>query len=131
MKETLPVIPRPASQRWRDIRLRHVPLLVYLVGVVTVVYLWNTHWMPGTFMGEVQSTTATVASPIDGKFAALIVSQFDRVTNGQVLAEVMLDPELANTRFATIRADLLVLQARMTVDGQRVTRAANEAGPLG
>lgn len=100
-------------------RLRHVPVIVYIAGILAVVYLWNTQWMPGNFTGEVQALTANVASPLDGMFMNLSVQQFDRVTNGQLIGKVALSPEVANAELTAIRADLLVLRARMIVDGQR------------
>lgn len=119
MKDTLPVIPRPASERWRDIRLRHVPVLVYLAGIVMAAYLWNTQWMPSNFTGEVQAVVSDVASPMDGQFANVSVKQFDRVTKGQVLGKVALTPEMEKAALAAIRTDLQVMRTRMIQDQKR------------
>ena len=119
MKDALPKIPRPLSQRWRDIRLRFVPVLTYLAGVAMVVYLWNTQWMPSNFTGEVQATMANVASPMDGELTEVFVQQFDRVTKGQVLGRVMVPTQLTQAKLATLRADLQVMRARMIQDQQR------------
>ena len=66
MSSTSHPIPRPLAQRWRDVRLRFVPVLTYVAGIIGIVYLWNTQWMPSTFTGEVQSPLSNLASPIDG-----------------------------------------------------------------
>ena len=119
MKDALPLIPRPAGERWRDIRLKHVPILVYLAGIGMVIFLWNTQWMPSSFTGEVQARVATVSSSLDGLLVDLPIQQFDRVTNGQALGKVVMPPEVASAKMVAIRADLLVLRARMSVDGER------------
>ena len=103
MKNPLSPIPRPATERWRDFRLRFVPVLVYGTAIFMVAYLWNTQWMPSTFTGEVQARLATVASPIDGRLTDFTVRQFDRVTRGQVLGRVSMPPEVQQAALASMR----------------------------
>lgn len=119
MKEPLPKIPRPAKQRWHDIRLRHIPIVAYLAGILGVVYLWNTQWMPSSFTGEVQAPVAEVASPIDGILLEVNVQQYDRVEKGQVIGRITVAPEAAAANLAAIRADLAVMRARMLLDQSR------------
>lgn len=120
MKDALPKIPRPLSHRWRDIRFRYVPLVTYLTGVIMVIYLWNTQWMPSNFTGEVQAMVSNVASPLDGQLVELSVQQFERVTKGQVLGKVAMPPQAARAALAAVRADLQVMRARMIQDQQRI-----------
>jgi multidrug resistance efflux pump len=115
----LPVIPRPAAARWRDLRMRVVPVVTYAIAVGLVGYLWNTQWMPHAFTGEVQSRIASVSSPLDGMLVDSAVQQFDHVAKDQALGKVVLSPGTVYAGLEAIRADLLVLRARMTVDGQR------------
>ncbi len=120
MKPPLPPIPRPASERWRDIRMRQVPVVVYLIAIGCVIYFWNTHWMPGTFTGEVQTTVANVASPQAGLLVEMAARQFDRVVKGQVIGSVSAQtPALESASLAALRADLQVMRARMSLDQQR------------
>ena len=120
MADTPTPIPRPLAERWRDIRLRHVPVLAYLACIGLVVYLWNQHWAPTTFVGEVQATVANVASPQDGRLVSLFVRQFEPVTNRQILGRVAaLTPGAADTSLAAIRSDLEVMRARMALDLHR------------
>lgn len=119
MKDPLPNIPRPAAELWRDIRLRYVPVLVYLAGVVLVVHLWRTQWIPSNFTGEVQAPFANVASPLDGLLVDLSVRQFDTVTRGQVIGKVIHAPEAVLANLAAMRSELQVMRARMILDDQR------------
>ncbi len=119
MENTAPPIPRPIAERWRDIRLRHVPVLAYLICVGLTIYLWNQHWTPSTFVGEVQGTLATVTSAQDGRLVNLTIRQFDRVTKGQVLGKVAQASGSAEAGLAAIRADLDVMRARMVLDQHR------------
>ena len=119
MEKTAIPIPRPIAERWRDIRLRHVPVLAYLVCIALAVYLWNRHWTPSTFMGEVQGTLSNVTSAQDGRLMNLSVRQFDRVAKGQILGKVAQAPGAADAGLAAIRADLEVMRARMVLDQHR------------
>jgi len=119
MSDPASVIPRPPSERWKDIRLRHLPVAVYLLAIGASIYLWNTHWMPSSFTGEVQATIANVASPTDGMFVEVYAKQFDHVTKGQVIGKVTLAPETALVMLGTARADLQIMRARMIQDQQR------------
>lgn len=113
------IIPRRLPHRWQDFRVRYIPLGVYLLGIGLSVWMWNTHWMPGTFSGEVQGATADVASLQAGQLVRLTVSQFDRVKKGQILGSVSLPRASAETALKAIRTDLMVMRARMSADGQR------------
>lgn len=120
MEKTATPIPRPLGERWRDFRLRHVPVVAYLICIGLAVYLWNQHWTPSTFVGEVQGTLSNVTSAQDGRLVSLSIRQFDNVTKGQVLGKVAAQtPGEATAGLATIRADLEVTRARMALDQQR------------
>lgn len=116
----LPTIPTPPAQRWREFRLRGIPVIVFLAGLAGVAFLWNKNIVPSNIVGEVQGTAANVASTVAGLLTDLKVDQFDRVTKGQTLAKVStMSPEKMEAALAAIKADLLVMRARMTQDQQR------------
>lgn len=120
MEKTVKPIPRPIGERWRDIRLRHFPVLAYLVCISLVVYLWNRHWTPSTFVGEVQGTLSNITSAQDGRLVNLSIRQFDRVTKGQILGKVTAQtPGAADASLVAIRTDLEVMRARMALDVHR------------
>ena len=116
----LPVIPTPPAQRWREFRLRGIPVIVFLTGLAGVALLWNKNLMPSNIVGEVQGTSANVASTVAGLLTELRVDQYDRVTAGQPVAKVMTtSPENMEAALAVIRNDLNVTRARMMQDQQR------------
>jgi multidrug resistance efflux pump len=116
----LPTIPTRPAQRWREFRQRGVPGIVFLAGVAAVFYLWNKNLVPSSIVGEVQGTSANVASIAAGALTELHVDQFDRVIKGQSVAKVATtSPENLEAALGAIKADLLVMQARMTQDQER------------
>lgn len=120
MADTQRPIRRPLAQRWRDVRLRFFPVVIYAAGITAIVYLWNTQWMPSTFTGEVQATASIVASSKAGLLSNVTIRQFDRVTKGQVLGKITVQSsEALSIALAAIRADLEVTKARMYYDQHR------------
>ncbi|HKS37897.1 MAG TPA: HlyD family efflux transporter periplasmic adaptor subunit [Verrucomicrobiae bacterium] len=116
----LPLIPTPPAQRWREFRLRGIPAIVFLAGLAGVGVLWNKNLVPSNIVGEVQGTSAIVASTVAGLLTELRVDQYDHVTAGQPVAKVITtSPENMEAALATIKSDLIVMQARMTQDQQR------------
>ncbi len=125
---SLPTIPRPPSQRWREFRFRGLPLVIFAVVIAGVAYLWNRGWTPTMFVGEVQSTEAIVSSPQAGLLTDLTVDDFVRVTNRQALARVQVNsPEAAAAEIDAMKADLQVTRVRMTQDQHRNDLGYQEA----
>jgi multidrug resistance efflux pump len=114
------VIPRPAAQRWRDFKLAYLPLIVFAAAAILVYQLWHSNWAPFGFVGEVQSDRSTVISPVLGRMTDLCASDYQMVTNGQVLARISARSEEAiEAEFAAARADLDVMRVRMLQDQER------------
>src|SRR5688572_25811447 len=100
----LPTIPTPPAQRWREFRQRGIPIIVFLAGVAGAGLLWNKNLVPSNIVGEVQGTSANVASTVAGLLTELRVDQYDRVTAGQSVAKVMTtSPENMEAALAVIR----------------------------
>jgi multidrug resistance efflux pump len=125
---SLPPIPHSASQRWREFRFKGVPLLLFAAALVTVVVLWRTAWTPTAFVGEVQSTEATVRSEKPGLLLDLTIDDLQTVTNRQVLGRVQMNsPEAAAAQIAAMKTDLQVMRVRMTQDQHRNDLGYQEA----
>ncbi len=117
---SLPSIPRPLSQRWRDFRFQGLPVLVFLAVGGAILLLWDQSWTSGTFVGEVQSVEAVVSSTQAGTLVDLHVDDFESVTRNQVLAKVLVkSPETATAEIAAMKSDLEVMRVRMGQDQQR------------
>lgn len=118
--ESLPPIPTPAGQRWREFRIRILPFFVFVVAALGLVSLWKGYVQPSGVIGAVETQVANVISITDGQLVELNVEQFQSVTKDQVLGTAsQMDPELISASLAAITADLQILRARMTVEDRR------------
>lgn len=117
---TLPPIPRPAKLRGRDFLVRGGPLVVCLLVAGVVAVLWSRQLIPTNFVGEVQSRTAQLNSPVAGTLVVLNLEEFARVTNGQPLATVAVhSPDTLKANLAALQADLGIMRERMSQDQER------------
>lgn len=118
--DPLPKIPSPPTHHWREFRIRVLPMLVFLLIGFLVVHLWTDTAPSTNLVGEVEKHQANLISPQTGRLEDLTVDRFDTVTQGQILARVvMTTPETLQASLAAIRADLQVMRARMEQDSER------------
>ena len=117
MDSSLPTIPTPAGQRWREFRIRILPMFVFVFAVAGLVYIWNGYVAPSGIVGEVEAVTALVTSVADGQVLDLTVDRFEPVKKGDVIGTAArMDPELMAASLASISADLQVMRARMMIN---------------
>lgn len=117
---TLPKIPSPPAHRWREFRVKVMPVFVYVVIFGTVIVLWKNHHASPTVVGEVEVIRADIKAEQIGTLAGLTVKRFDRVSKGQILARLITtDTEALTNSLEAIRADLLLMRARMQQDHVR------------
>jgi multidrug resistance efflux pump len=100
-------IPVPWEQRWRAIRYRTVPIVVFLLAAAVTAYLWNRQLTVTQIVGEVHAGKVDVAVQYDG----ILLEEpyhtwklYDRVEKDDVLAQLDEGPTLA--LIATVRAEL-------------------------
>src|SRR5262245_52016125 len=118
--EPLPKIPSPPAHRWREARVKVMPVLVFLVALTMVIVLWKDHVAAPTVVGEVEVIKADIKSEQIGTLADLHVKRFDVVTNGQLLANlVTTDDKALEASLAVIDADLKLMRTRMSLDQVR------------
>jgi multidrug resistance efflux pump len=118
---SLPPVPRPLSQRWRDFRTQGLPFLVFLAVAAAAILLLNQNPFPSNFVGEVQTVEATVSSLKAGVLTELKADDLDQVTAGQVLGQVSpTGAETMQSELAAIRADLQLTRLQL---GQNESRA--------
>ena len=105
--ETLPPIPMPPGQRWKHFRQRGLPALAFAGVLIMAVWLWGANLANPLLVGQAESLTAEVTSPVDGEVATLEVQLYQQVYVGDVLAVVAgARPEVLSNTLAVIRAEM-------------------------
>ncbi len=115
-------IPIPAKLRWREIRVRIFPFLIFVLVAGVVMWLWRDRVEATTMIGRVVGKQAEVRSPQAGSLADMTVSAFDSVRAGDVIARlVTTDPQLMQAELAVVLAqiELIRLSRDPFVDQER------------
>jgi HlyD family secretion protein len=119
MKETTPPapapIPIPWSQRWRDVRLRFVPALIFIAILFSLVLLWKNYASAPTLVGQAEVVPANISCYKPGMLAQLTVSRFQKVKAGDAIGQVLLtDPKILASTLAVIQAEIEEIRASQT-----------------
>jgi multidrug resistance efflux pump len=117
------VIPTPASQKWREFRVRVVPLATFVCVLVAVVFLWRDFVLPPTLVGEVESRKAEVISPNTGYITNLHVARFQEVKKDDIIAEIVSSESTqVNAEVDLLRGQIALsqLQINTLIDRQRL-----------
>jgi multidrug resistance efflux pump len=118
--ESLPPIPTPPAERWREFRIQALPVLTFLVILTCVVLLWRQYVMPTNIVGEVEALRANVISSVDGTIKELKVKRFQRVAAGEEIAVVStMDTATVQSMLREVEAEMKVLRGRMDLDIKR------------
>jgi multidrug resistance efflux pump len=121
-------ISTPWSQRWRRIRHRVVPLVVFGTAAVTVSLLWNKQGHYQKSVGVVEVVLYEMTAPVSGMLVADGVRKwelFDTVAPDDVVAR--LDDTLLQRQIATQRAQIARLEARIAEEEARFEEDLAEA----
>ena len=110
-RDALPPIPTPPALRWREFRVRFLPVVLFLVALGGVSLIWERNVSAPMFVGAVEGRSAQVASPYAGRILLLKVDRFQTVTKGMPLA--VMEPTDARTALAVVQSELDVLRARL------------------
>jgi len=112
--ENLKPIPVPLSQRWRDARLRVVPVIVFSVSVGVVAVLWKENVAPHSLVGQAEPVVANVSCHKPGILAELSVARFQKVKAGDPIGQVMItDPNILASSIAVIRSEIEALRVNL------------------
>ena len=118
--EQLPPIPIPRRHRWREFRIKKIPVVTFCAALVAVGFIWREHVVTPSFIGEVETIRANVISTLPGLLVEMTAERFDQVSKGQVIGKILpADPELLKASLAAIEIDLRTLQARVALDQDR------------
>jgi len=87
-------IPTPFSTIWREVRIRVIPLFVFVGVGVACYYLWDQMGRGSSVPGVGEGVRSTVASPYVGILQQVYVEPFQWVEQGQPLARIApVDPQ--------------------------------------
>ena len=112
--EPLKPIPVPLRQRWRDIRLRGFPPVVFVAALVAIGLLWKDHVAAPTMVGQAEPVLANVSCYKPGVLAELSVGRFQKVKAGDPVGYVMItDPKILASSLAVIQAEIEMLRVNM------------------
>jgi len=106
----------------RRLNMHIMPVLVWLLAVITIVGLFQQRAQRFEVVGIAQSNSVNVASTSDGRLKSVPVQLFEEVKQGQILAVV--DTVLDNEQ---LKAELQAEQNILLADIDRLTSELNSA----
>src|SRR5262249_9379088 len=125
--DSLPPIPTPVAQRWREFRIRALPLFFFVAILAGVAVLWREVAIPPTLaVGFVETNGAVVSAPMDGQVMHMAARRFQQVKAGDQICQIMIkDPKILTSEIAVIQADIEKIKATMApiVDEERARLA--------
>jgi HlyD family secretion protein len=108
-------IPIPWSQRWREVRVRIVPALLFLALLLALTQLWKKYASAPTLVGQAEVVPANVSCYKPGLLAQLFVNRFQRVKAGDPVGQVLVtDPKILASSLAVIQAEIEELRVSQT-----------------
>ncbi len=100
-------IPIPGRQRWRDVRLRYIPALIFIAIVFALALLWKDYSSEPMLVGQAEVVPANVSCYKPGMLAQLSVNRFQKVKAGDVIGLVQVtDPKILAASLAVIQAEI-------------------------
>ncbi len=120
LTENLPPIPTPPGTRWREIRFRYLPLLVFLGTAFLIWQMWRDLPPATGVSGIGEGPVSLLASPADGFLQKLTVGNRGRIGAGEPIVTVVpFDPAAQMDLF---QAQLQI--SRLTLEPSLVDRNA-------
>jgi len=84
-----PEIKIPPALRWREFRMRFVPIGVFICAIGMAVHLWQEAVLGPNMVGTVEMVQTSVTSPDAGVVTNLLVRPFQLVKAGDPVASVL------------------------------------------
>lgn len=114
MKKQYEPIPVPLKQRLRELRVRVLPLIVFIATAITVISLWSDNIKSPGFIGEVIADYSIVSSPSDGTIISFTREPFEYVKKGDLLGYVApKDSTLLSVQLGLIQSEIDFIQESM------------------
>jgi len=112
----------PWKQRFREIRVRLLPLIVFLSISLVVFFLWEERVRAPGMIGEVVAEKSVISSPERGMLTQFNFNQFDDVNAGEFIGEVVLaDPERVQAQMDVILSEIEMIKQSLdpVIDEER------------
>jgi multidrug resistance efflux pump len=108
-------IPIPPQQRWRDVRLRALPLVVFAATFLTISLLWKDFVAAPTMVGQAEPVLVNVSCVKPGVLAEFTITRFQKVKAGDPVGRVVVtDPKILASSLAVIQAEIEMLRVNMS-----------------
>src|SRR6476660_5708170 len=113
--DPLPPIPTPMLQRWREFRIRVMPLLCFVVLAGASAFLWKEVAVPPMMgVGFAETNIAAVAAAYPGIVSQMTVKRFQQVKAGEPICQVVLkDPKIITAELAAVQAQIDLIRIGM------------------
>ncbi len=106
-----PPIPTPPAMRWREFRIRVLPVVLFAAALGCAGYLWKQNVTSPALVGAAEIRHAQLTVPCAGKIHQLNVDNFQVVTQGAPVA--VLVPSDPRAALAVVQSELDILQAKL------------------
>ncbi len=104
-------IPTPFSTIWREVRIRVIPLFVFVGVGIACYYLWGQMGRGSSVPGFGEGVRSIVASPYVGVLQQVYVEPFQWVEQGQPLARISpVDPQ---AKLDLLQSELQIARLRL------------------
>lgn len=105
------IIPVSAATRWREVRARWLPVVVFGLTTLVAVFLWRNLGTAWTIAGFAEGIRSQVSSPCPGLLLSVLVQPHQPVSAGDPLAVVL--PRDPRRPFDVLQAELGLARLRL------------------
>ncbi len=100
-------VPVPLTQRFQDLRLRIIPVIVFCAAFIALAVLWKENLSAPTLVGQAEPYEAHVTSYKPGMISELDVTRFQAVKKDDPVGRVLVtDPKILASSLAVIEAEI-------------------------
>jgi membrane fusion protein, multidrug efflux system len=111
---SLAPIPIPARLRWREFKIRVLPLLVFTVVAALAVMVWRNQLGPRGIVGQVEVIETKIGAPRPVVVSAILVKPNQTVRAGDALARVLpANADQLTAKLEVIRAEAVALRGNL------------------
>jgi multidrug resistance efflux pump len=124
--EALKPIPSPPGAIFKEFRIAVLPYLAFAGIFAATIWTWKGYVGPSSLVGEVESVKAIVSSASAGRLAQVQVDALQRVTTGQVVAQILpVEPRVLDAQIALSKARIDLLRVGMDPDLRKQNNRIN------